>query len=234
MTDILFDPNRLPFFNHARPVAKDTLSFHEFAVETAADEVFLMQADSMIVYVNEAACNTLGYTKDELIGMYVWEWDPLFPKTAWPGFWDEFVQAKHLHFETRHKTKQGLIFPVEIHAHLYQENDELFLLAFVNDLSAIKAIEANKALKNNKNLYEILTGEIDKSIIREKKLSDTVGLTGAAVKELSKIPVLASVFKAEDVKEVTDEVIDGKQSVVWRQALNRVHAQKSIIKWCLD
>ena len=35
-------------------------------------------------------------------------------------------------------------------------------------------------------------------------------------------------------EEVTDEVIDGKQSVVWRQSLNRVHAQKSIIKWCLD
>jgi ornithine carbamoyltransferase len=35
-------------------------------------------------------------------------------------------------------------------------------------------------------------------------------------------------------EEVADEVIDGKQSVVWRQALNRVHAQKSIIKWCLD
>ena len=35
-------------------------------------------------------------------------------------------------------------------------------------------------------------------------------------------------------EEVTDEVIDGKQSVVWTQALNRVHAQKSIINWCLD
>ena len=35
-------------------------------------------------------------------------------------------------------------------------------------------------------------------------------------------------------EEVTDDVIDGKQSVVWRQALNRVHVQKSIIKWCLD
>ena len=35
-------------------------------------------------------------------------------------------------------------------------------------------------------------------------------------------------------EEVTNEVIDGKQSVVWRQALNRVHIQKSIIKWCLD
>ena len=35
-------------------------------------------------------------------------------------------------------------------------------------------------------------------------------------------------------EEVTDEVIDGDQSVVWRQALNRVHAQKAIIKWCIS
>ncbi len=35
-------------------------------------------------------------------------------------------------------------------------------------------------------------------------------------------------------EEVTDEVIDGKKSVVWTQALNRVHAQKSIINWCFS
>ena len=35
-------------------------------------------------------------------------------------------------------------------------------------------------------------------------------------------------------EEATDEVIDGKQSVVWTQALNRIHAQKSIINWCLN
>ena len=35
-------------------------------------------------------------------------------------------------------------------------------------------------------------------------------------------------------EEVTNDVIDGKHSVVWRHALNRVHVQKSIIKWCLN
>ena len=34
--------------------------------------------------------------------------------------------------------------------------------------------------------------------------------------------------------EVTYEIIDGKQSVVWTQALNRIHVQKSIINWCLN
>ena len=35
-------------------------------------------------------------------------------------------------------------------------------------------------------------------------------------------------------EEATDEVVDGKQSVVWTQALNRIHVQKSIINWCLN
>ena len=35
-------------------------------------------------------------------------------------------------------------------------------------------------------------------------------------------------------EEATDEIVDGKQSVVWIQALNRVHAQKGIINWCLN
>jgi ornithine carbamoyltransferase len=33
--------------------------------------------------------------------------------------------------------------------------------------------------------------------------------------------------------EVTNEVIDGNQSVVWAEAGNRLPAQKSILMWCL-
>ena len=34
-------------------------------------------------------------------------------------------------------------------------------------------------------------------------------------------------------EEVTDEVMDGKQSAVRLETLNRIHVQKSIIQWCL-
>jgi ornithine carbamoyltransferase len=35
-------------------------------------------------------------------------------------------------------------------------------------------------------------------------------------------------------EEVTDEVIDGPQSVVFDEAENRLHAQKGILAWCLN
>jgi ornithine carbamoyltransferase len=34
-------------------------------------------------------------------------------------------------------------------------------------------------------------------------------------------------------QEVSESVIDGSQSVIWDEALNRLHVQKEIIKWCL-
>ncbi len=33
-------------------------------------------------------------------------------------------------------------------------------------------------------------------------------------------------------EEVTDEVLDGPQSVIWDEAENRLHAQKSVLRWC--
>jgi len=34
-------------------------------------------------------------------------------------------------------------------------------------------------------------------------------------------------------EEVTNDVMDSKQSAVWLEAFNRIHVQKSIIEWCL-
>lgn len=33
-------------------------------------------------------------------------------------------------------------------------------------------------------------------------------------------------------EEVTEDVIDGPQSLIWAEAENRLHAQKSILRWC--
>jgi len=39
---------------------------------------------------------------------------------------------------------------------------------------------------------------------------------------------------AQRGQEVSADVLDGKQSKVWQQALNRLHVQKSILLYCLE
>ena len=46
--------------------------------------------------------------------------------------------------------------------------------------------------------------------------------------------IFMHVLPASRGEEVVTSVIDGKQSVVWLQAENRLHGQKAIIDWCLS
>ncbi len=111
------------------------LAIHHLSVELAADEVFWMLPDSRIVYVNRSACEKLEYTRDELIGMRVWEWDPLFPREVWPTFWTRIVTEKCVQFETRHRSKSGREFPVEIKAHHIVHEGQDYLFAFVTEIT---------------------------------------------------------------------------------------------------
>jgi len=53
------------------------------------------------------------------------------------------------------------------------------------------------------------------------------------MKSAKKDSIFMHCLPASRGEEVTNDVMDGKQSAVWLEALNRIHAQKSIIEWCL-
>ena len=77
-----------------------------------------------------------------------------------------------------------------------------------------------------------MNDKVDKKL--KKKILKSYQVNKKLMKEANPKAIFMHCLPVGRGEEVTDEVIDGKQSVVWRQALNRVHAQKSIINWCLS
>ena len=68
---------------------------------------------------------------------------------------------------------------------------------------------------------------------KKKKLLKTYQVNEKIMKLAKVDAIFLHCLPASRGEEVTDDVMDGKQSVVWLEALNRIHVQKSIIQWCL-
>ena len=68
---------------------------------------------------------------------------------------------------------------------------------------------------------------------KKKKVLKLYQVNNKIMKSAKKDSIFMHCLPASRGEEVTNEVMDGKQSAVWLEALNRIHVQKSIIEWCL-
>jgi ornithine carbamoyltransferase len=59
-------------------------------------------------------------------------------------------------------------------------------------------------------------------------------VNGALMKLAKRDAIFMHCLPAHRGEEVTDEVIDGPQSVVFDEAENRLHVQKGILAWCFE
>src|SRR5581483_3441447 len=129
-----------------RKRSEEALQRFQFSMEHAPDAVFFMTRDAGFSYVNEQACRSLGYTRDELLRLKLWAIDPIYPRERWEKVWTEPDRnPEKPTLETLHRRKDGTVFPVEVSAeHLWLGEHE-FHVAFVRDITRRK--EAAEALK---------------------------------------------------------------------------------------
>ena len=68
---------------------------------------------------------------------------------------------------------------------------------------------------------------------KKKKVLKKFQVNKKLMKSAKSDAIFMHCLPASREEEVTSDILDGKQSAVWLQAFNRIHAQKSIIEWCL-
>ena len=117
--------------------------------------------------VNEMASRVHGYTRDEYLARSVFDVDPQVAargEHAWHTFIANLQQTGFKVFESQHRRKDGLIFPVEVNAS-YIKLDRDYLLAIVRDITDRK--HAEQQIRRLNRLYAVLSG-INVPVMRER------------------------------------------------------------------
>ena len=96
-------------------------------VDHATDAFFLHDEDLLIVDVNRQACDSLGYSREELIGMHPRDFDVGLDEPSIARLAQRAGAGETVTFETLHRRKDGTVFPVEIRAGTFQQADKRFL-----------------------------------------------------------------------------------------------------------
>lgn len=118
------------------------LQFTRFSVECASDAIFWTRPDGSIVDLNQAACTTLGYTRDELLGMTIADIDINFRAERFTEQFAAVKQAGAITFESVHRTKDGRLIPVEVAANHVQFDGQDYNCGFVRTITERKRYEA--------------------------------------------------------------------------------------------
>jgi len=74
----------------------------------------------------------------------------------------------------------------------------------------------------------------DDNATKRQNLLKPYQVNAALMKQAKKDAIFMHCLPAHRGEEVTDDVIDGPQSVVFDEAENRLHAQKAVLSWALD
>jgi len=111
-------------------------------LDNASDAVFIHDEAGVIVDVNRAACESLGYTRDELVGQLPSLFDPAVTRESLDAMAREFETERTIAFEAVHRRKDGHVFPVEIRiGNIVTEGLPVRRVAIVRDITARKANE---------------------------------------------------------------------------------------------
>ncbi len=112
-----------------------------FALDRVRGAAFLTDDQGRFRYVNEEACRILGYTRAELLGLGVSDIDPEFPVHRWADHWRTLKAQRSLNFESRHRTRDGRRFPVEISANYFEYGGRAYNLGLARDITERKRAE---------------------------------------------------------------------------------------------
>jgi PAS domain S-box-containing protein len=137
-----------------RKEAERSLKLFRTLIDQSNDGVEVVDPETLrFLDVNETGCRDLGYTRDELLQMTVFDIDPSVNDSVRTRVQEKLQQSGFVVKETVHRRKDGSAYPVEISMRLVQL-DRRYVITVSRDISERK--RAQEALRSSEDQYRDL------------------------------------------------------------------------------
>ena len=205
------EPGQEPcVLGHAQDITEmkrleETLKLTQFSVDRAADSVFWIAADGRLRYVNDAACAYLGYTREDLLSLSIYDIDITLDDSEWPAHWEQVKQLEQFTTETIYRTRKGEELPVEVTINFLSFRGLEYHCVFAREISERK--EAEDAIIATTARLEGLIENLQSGILFENDERKVV-LANQTLCQMLDIPVPPSALTAADSRTLLEQCKD--------------------------
>jgi PAS domain S-box-containing protein len=200
----------------AEDALRDSETRFRTFVDHAADAFFMLDERGTIIDVNQAACESLGYTRQELLGMKPMTFHLDSDRAQMESAAEQAAAGETVVDKHWHRRKDGALFPVEVHTSLVSYGGHRFLLKVARDITdRVRADEQHDRLHQlEADLAHInrvsMMGELAASIAHElgQPLSGVVTNGSACLRWLAR-----DAPNLEEARETAHRIVrDGKRA----------------------
>lgn len=133
------------------------------ALSTTLDGFWLCDKDVRIILVNDAICSMLGYTRKEIIGMYVREFEAYLDPEGMRAQRRRVLASGAERFETQMRRKDGSVLDVEVSLSYIPSSKST--CAFMRDITERKRRESHIRYLS---YHDVLTGLYNRTFFEEE------------------------------------------------------------------
>jgi diguanylate cyclase (GGDEF)-like protein/PAS domain S-box-containing protein len=128
-------------------------------VQHIPDILSVIDTDGNIIDVNQLACESLGYTRDELLGLNVQDIERDFIADKHAEQWKRMVPGVPILVEGVQIRKDGTAFPAEIRIGMFESGGRKLFLTLTRDITERK--RAEEALRTSEKRYRQIVDNAD-------------------------------------------------------------------------
>lgn len=196
-------------------------------LRNASDGIHILDTNGCLIEASDSFCQMLGYSREEMIGMHVSQWDAVLSKPELNSkLLEQLKRPVRSQFESKHRRKDGSLFDVELSGYPAEWGGRQFLFNSSRDISKRKlAVEKLRASEEKyRGIFDgsvaaIYTFDSDKRFIDSNQAG--LELLGYSCEELLQLNIAEVDIDPDAVLPAYQQLLTGGKLINYEHRLRR-------------